>query len=450
MKRITIVLAVLLISSTVYFFANQAVVIKDPAPDHKPVIQEELVGSGPSNQQPTDAKATLVSMEARANNKNTNSNFSIQPIPNYLNKSIKWLADAQAPNGGWGPGQQVYNNTRNGAASTDPATTAFCAIALARTGSNLDQGLYQDNLKRALNYLLECVEKTPAGQTNITNQTGTQPQRKLGQNIDVSMAIQFFGRVLYDDPKDEVLKARVNEAMDHCIAMLNNTQQKDGSWNNAGWAPVLNSVMANNALEMSANVGKDVDDMLEQSRYYQKTNLDSVSGTVKTDKAAGISLYALSSTKRATAKESREANTYFDEVKKSGDLKNAIQSESEAYYVLKKKYDEVKARKLAKSYQSNKMASQQLNNDAVLSGFGNNGGEEYLSYMMTSESHVTDGDQNTWDNWHEKMSNLFEKVQNGNGSWTGQHCITSPVFCTAAVVMTLTADRDADLLLANK
>jgi hypothetical protein len=41
---------------------------------------------------------------------------------------------------------------------------------------------------------------------------------------------------------------------------------------------------------------------------------------------------------------------------------------------------------------------------------------------------------------------MLEKVQCPNGSWTGHHCITSPVFCTAAVVQCLTAERDADLL----
>ena len=76
-------------------------------------------------------------------------------------------------------------------------------------------------------------------------------------------------------------------------------------------------------------------------------------------------------------------------------------------------------------------------------GFGNNGGEEFLSYMMSSESLVSSGGK-PWDERHHKMSNLFSAIQNPNGSWSGHHCITSPVFCTAAVVMTLTADRNPE------
>jgi len=32
--------------------------------------------------------------------------------------------------------------------------------------------------------------------------------------------------------------------------------------------------------------------------------------------------------------------------------------------------------------------------------------------------------------------------------WLGQHCITSPVFCAAAVVQCLASDRDAEFLMA--
>lgn len=85
----------------------------------------------------------------------------------------------------------------------------------------------------------------------------------------------------------------------------------------------------------------------------------------------------------------------------------------------------------------------------MLSGFGNNGGEEYMSHMMTSESMVITG-SSEWNDWYGKMAGRFEKIQNSNGSWSGHHCITSPVFCTAAVILSLTADRDAHILVGEK
>ena len=84
--------------------------------------------------------------------------------------------------------------------------------------------------------------------------------------------------------------------------------------------------------------------------------------------------------------------------------------------------------------------------DDVLRGFGNNGGEEFLSFMMTSESLVVAGGED-WEAWYAKMYNLLSSIQNNDGSWSGHHCITSPVFCTAAVVMAMLADRDRAMLM---
>jgi hypothetical protein len=44
------------------------------------------------------------------------------------------------------------------------------------------------------------------------------------------------------------------------------------------------------------------------------------------------------------------------------------------------------------------------------------------------------------------MGERLQKIQNTDGSWSGHHCITSPVFCTSAVLLTLAADRDARML----
>ncbi len=422
----------------------------------------------PEKKSPEVPQAQFVAMPLPTTIADTEATIDVHPIPDYLEKSIIWLAQTQAPNGGWGATQHgisrgIDRDIRRGidieeckrepapqVFKTNPATTAFCAIALVRSGSNLEKGEFQTQVRKALDYLLDCVAATPDNATNITTEQGTQPQRKLGQNIDVSMAIQFFGKILHEGVKDKDLEMQINTAIDRCIAMLGKTQKKDGSWNTAGWAPVLNSAMANNALEMSQTLDRDVEDILEQSRAYQRSNIDSGSGTVKTGRSAGIALYSVTSTQRATAKDANEAATVF-KAKKAANPENTMpESETEAFDILRENYSEEKAKQLASSYRANVAAKQQLKNDAVLSGFGNNGGEEYLSYMMTSESFVAEGDQKSWDDWHTKMGQLFEKVQNGDGSWTGQHCITSAAFCTAAVVMTLTADRDAEILMAKK
>lgn len=448
--------------------------IQKPEPAHdenKITLKTELVPPLPEKIETSTAKkpeaeikpvAKLVSTKTVKKKKTIEVKIEdYKPIPGFLEKSIQWLAKAQFENGGWGAGQNSAQQIRDPkAVQTDPATTAFSAMALLRSGNTLKKGKYSKNLQMAVEYLLIAVEDADENAPSITTLRGTQPQSKLGQNIDVSITLQFLAKILPDAKHDKKLENRINLAMDKCIVMLEGTQMADGSWNTAGWAPVLNSAMANNALEYSSAVGREVKkEVLDKSQKYQAGNYDNKSGSIASGKAAGVKLYAYSATQRATAQDALEVEEFIK--MKAAKPKEAdapsppvlsideVPEEDATYEYLKDSFSEEKARKLAKSYTANKAATKSLQNDAVLSGFGNNGGEEYLSYAMTSESLVASGDEKGWDDWHAKMKNRLARVQNPNGSWSGHHCITSPVFCTAAVVMTLTADRDADLLTAN-
>jgi len=370
-------------------------------------------------------------------------NGEFNPMPRFLNKSMSWLAKAQLPNGGWGAGSHSNQQNRNPKlVKADPATTAFTAMALMRGGHTLEEGAFSGHLNKALIYLVEKVENAdPDNLNNITNMKGTQPQRKLGDNIDVALTLQFFNKIYFMLEEDHELYERVNKAIDVCIHKLQGSQLADGSWNGGGWAPVLNSAMVNNALEMSKDLGREVDtDVIEKSKNYQAQNYDERG--IKTDKAAGIALYAYSSTQRATAKDAGEVGALLKEANVKVNKRQSKEAEAMAFSVLNKKYDEDKARSMAKSYSVYNASTESLRSDEVLSGFGNNGGEEYLSYAMTSESLVAAGDSREYSMWIRKMSGLLSKTQNPNGSWTGHHCITSPVFCTSAVVMAMTADRD--------
>ena len=75
-----------------------------------------------------------------------------------------------------------------------------------------------------------------------------------------------------------------------------------------------------------------------------------------------------------------------------------------------------------------------------MNGFGSNGGEEFLSYMLVSETLVVKGGDE-WKQWDSAMTRNLGNVQNQDGSWTGHHCITGRTFCTAAALLVLMADR---------
>jgi hypothetical protein len=83
----------------------------------------------------------------------------------------------------------------------------------------------------------------------------------------------------------------------------------------------------------------------------------------------------------------------------------------------------------------------------VMNGFGSNGGEEFLSYLQTGESMVINKD-NDWKKWYDNISGHLITIRNADGSWSGHHCISSPVFCTASCLLILSINNDIDKLTA--
>ncbi|MCU0448186.1 MAG: terpene cyclase/mutase family protein [Microscillaceae bacterium] len=371
-----------------------------------------------------------------------------QELPVFAQKSIDWLASVQFANGGWGAGSHSAQHIRDARqVDVDPGTTAFASLALLRAGNTLQSGKYRENLQKSLNFLLDLVEKCPENTERITDISGTQPQVKLGQNIDASLCAKFFTRILPFTNHDKTLEGRVNRAIDKCLAKIQKSQNADGSVRGGGWAPVLQDAMVTEVLETNYNMGRDVDKKaLERARENQKQNVSS-SGEVRSDKGAGVSLYTVASSQRATAQEAKKAKDALEEAQKTGKIaKDALVN---AENLRRSGYSEEEAKKLADAYTQNEVTIQKMQDDQVLAGFGNNGGEEFLSFMMTSESLVITGGD-AWTKWKAKMHNMLQQIQNQDGSWNGHHCITSPVFCTAAVILSLTAENDRDILMKDK
>ena len=362
-------------------------------------------------------------------------------IPSFLEASIGWLAAAQFDNGGWGAGLHSRQGIRDPhAVDVDPATTAFAAMALMRSGHTLTDGKYSDNVRKAYELILQMIEESDEESLNITSIRGTQPQRKLGQNIDVSMASQFLMKVKPQLDDDQQV-ARLEAAVDKCLRKLERGQNQDGSFAQGGWAPVLQSVMATNSLEMAADEGYVLDEVVVgRAKGYQKRRDRKAS---RDD--AGVPLYSLTSTQRATNVEAIKVERMIDVTVDDMSEKALEKKEQE---VVNKLLDEgtqiEEAEALASSFIANKVATQQLQVDGVWVGFGNNGGEEFLSYMLTSESMAQQGGD-TWEGWYDKMTANLSNIQNNDGSWSGHHCITSPVFCTSAVILAVTANNDPDL-----
>lgn len=363
-----------------------------------------------------------------------------------ITKGLNWIVTAQNQDGGWGAGSHSRQDVIDPhAVPSDPATTSMVAMALLRSGTTLKSGMYSQQLRRALNYLLNAVETSSASSLNITNQVGTQIQIKLGQNIDVILTSQFLSNILDYVNHDAELNVRVKKDLNTCVTKIQRAQDSNGSTQGSGWAGVLQSSFASNALEAAEAQGASVDKKaLEKSRQFQKNNYNPKTGSVNTDMGAGVMLYSVTGSARASAKEARKVEEEVAKAKREGRLdQNApvtVENLSEIGF------DKDDALKYSTAYQVYQSAKVRAQSDEVMDGFGSNGGEEFLSYLQTGESMII-GKDNSWTKWYDNISGRMLRIQNDDGSWSGHHCITSPVFCTATCLLILSVNNDVDKLI---
>ena len=379
----------------------------------------------------------------------SDSNFiykTPRKVRTSIDEALDWMMEAQLNNGGWGAGTHARQDvTDPHSVQADPATTAMVAMAILRCDNKIINGTHSDRLNKALQYLLKQVENSDENDLNITDLKGTQPQVKLGQNIDVVLASQFLTNIS-DYINDPQLKQRISSCNQKCIAKIQRGQNANGSLKGAGWAGVLQSSFATNALETAKEKGLKVDEKkLDQSRAYQKNNYDVKNKSVATEEAAGVMLYSLSSTSRASAKEARVARERIDQAKKEGKIQK--DAEVTADNLVKSGMGEAEAMRYESAYEVNQASKIQAQQDDVMNGFGSNGGEEFLSYLQTGEGMIRGKDVD-WKKWYDNITGRLVRIQNEDGSWNGHHCITSPVFCTATSLLILSVNNDVDKLLA--
>ena len=156
---------------------------------------------------------------------------------------------------------------------------------------------------------------------------------------------------------------------------------KDGSIKGGGWAPVLQSAMANNTLEMAYDAGLKVDKkVLERSRDYQK-KVGKTGGKRPVSKSigtrgfvsspsfgaadAGVALYSISSNQRATAKEAKRAEKIIKDGIRKGKLKKGAKVNTKNLQKVMDSEDD--ARNLSLAYEQNEATYQKLQSNSVRS-----------------------------------------------------------------------------------
>ncbi|MAG30535.1 MAG: hypothetical protein CL908_06525, partial [Deltaproteobacteria bacterium] len=148
-----------------------------------------------------------------------------------------WLVTNQNADGGWGAG-----GWGRGSATTqsDVATTALATMALLRDDPAL--ATHARAFERGVAFVVKAIEESPEEGSLLRGPEGTQPQHKLGRNVDTHFASLLLGEVA--GRVSPVLEERIMVAYDKVLTKVVSAQRADGSFDQDGWAPVLSSSIA--------------------------------------------------------------------------------------------------------------------------------------------------------------------------------------------------------------
>lgn len=349
-------------------------------------------------------------------------------LSNAVARGLGWLVKHQLPNGGWGQGDEAPGMTGMGQLRdvANVADTSTALQAFLRAGHADEAAEYYNVVQRGLAFVLDEIERADSDSLAVTTVTGTRVQAKIGQYVDTFAALAMLqeatGRL------DPSTNQRIDGAVRKIVRKLERQQRKDGSWEGRGWAPVLSQALASKGLNRAFQNGYTVSgDVLSntENNANQRRQGDRYGG----GDGAGVEIYSAAASSSGARDAWQSNQAVVNELK----ARNAPANEIAAA--------EQRVAASARAANDNEAAlAKRLDEPSFIAGFGNNGGEEFLSYLMISETLVQTGGER-WGQWDRRISQLVEGVQNEDGSWTGHHCITGRTFCTASALLVLMGDR---------
>jgi hypothetical protein len=396
-----------------------------------------------------------------------------KPLSENVKKGLAYLVSTQQPGGAWAQGDEsaaMGNTLDKFKASPNVADTCMAVMALLRGGTTPNGGEYQDQVLKGLRFICEQVSQADEKDLYVTGLRGTRTQMKLGVYIDTFMAAQVLAEVKNVMP-DEAGTKRVGDALAKVVRKIEINQAQDGRWAGGGWAPVLAQGQAakslNVAVQNGAAVNEKTRDAVEQVARADFAAMGdkggpAVRGSTAADPTtpvvlsasgavfgrgvggaggagggdAGVELYSRAAQvagMQASANTNGTLRDRYASIAASPTTQPADRAAAQA--MLKRFGDNDKD--LAKAQDA---LLDRLQDKRFVAGFGSNGGEEFLSYLNIGESLILKGGD-SWHKWDTSISDNLNRIQNGDGSWSGEHCITGRTFCTAAALMVLTIDR---------
>jgi hypothetical protein len=402
------------------------------------------------------------------NSTSSASTVKPKPLSGNVDRGLAYLVSQQDASGGWGQGGGWRTGGQGGrvegtdvADPPDVGNTCIATLALLRAGNTPKQGKYAKNVARAVDFICKHVEESDKSSLYVTTVRDTQLQSKIGPYVDTFLASLVLAEIKGKMP-DSGGEKRLVASLDKSIGKIQKHQKEDGSFDgNTGWAPVFSQGLASKALNRARQSGATVnEEALARAENNALGSVDVASGSFKSAGAgggvgggggalfgarakpatispdAGVLLYNASN---QTAALQEAANTNKAQERMAREIlarKDAPKPEKDkAQATLDRVAKVEEAREAAV-----KAVVGQLQDRRFIQGFGSNGGEEFLSYLNIGETLVAKGGEE-WSKWDRSMTDNLNRIQNKDGSWSGDHCITGRTFCTASALLVLMADR---------
>ena len=134
----------------------------------------------------------------------------------------------------------------------DIGCTSMCGLALLSQGTTPIEGRHCKELKAMRDYVLKRTKTMPSD--DITTETGTQLQRKIGRHAHSFFAALFLSQIVGEAPNPEA----TNVGLKKVVAAIVKAQTANGDWGSSSWAPTLGTVMGWVSLRASDFVGMKV------------------------------------------------------------------------------------------------------------------------------------------------------------------------------------------------
>jgi len=294
-----------------------------------------------------------------------------------IDRGLEYLKNTQRPDGSWSAAQgQSY-----------PAVmTALAGLALLANGSTPIEGKYSENVRRAMNFLLECAERTKFTRNGkemcvISSETGNEMRSMYGHGFGMLFLAECYGCEL-----DARTAARLKKVLELSSNLIAGAQSPLGGWY---YSPESGSdegsvtVTQMQALRAARNGGIKVDKgVIEKAvGYIEKSQVRESDGTI------GIA--------------------YMASMARSGGSRPPITAAALVVLYSGGKYESPVAKGIHEF-----VKRRMLNNAQLFSGF-----DFYAHFYLSQATYQVGGAD--WDAYYPKKRDQLRSTQAADGSWNG-------------------------------